>query len=86
MLKGLRCDQFSVALNDTAADLLPFEHFPDEAQLLFGVIYSDDLALEKTLHTMYRRFKSVSEYVPIEHIILTSNCGFSPYARERNGA
>ena len=82
IIKTLRCDQFSVALNDTTADLEALKHFPAEARLLFGIIYSNDYTLE-TLDIMFRRLKSVMEYVSIEHIILTSNCGFSPYARER---
>ena len=81
-MRELGCDQLSVALNDTADDLQVLDHFPAEASLLFGIIYSDDLTLE-TLDTMFCRLKSVVEYVPLEQIILTSNCGFSPYARER---
>ena len=78
----LRCDQFSLAINDTAADLETLRHFPAEARLLFGIIDSSDYNLE-TLDTMFRRLKSVTKYVPLEHIILTTSCGFSPYARER---
>jgi 5-methyltetrahydropteroyltriglutamate--homocysteine methyltransferase len=84
LFERLRCDQFSVALNDTAEDLLPFEHFPTDAGLLFGIIYSNDFALE-TLQTMFHRLESILEYVPLNNIILTPNCGFSPYARVKEG-
>jgi hypothetical protein len=41
----------SVAFNDTPQDLVPLDHFPSETQLLFGIIYSHDYALE-TLNTI----------------------------------
>ena len=84
MLKNLRCNQFSVALNDTGADLLPFKHFPVDTHLLFGVIYSNNYILE-SFDIMFGRLKSVMAYIPLDQIILTSNCGFSPYARARKG-
>ncbi len=79
IIERLRCDQFSLAINDTAEDLEAFRHFPPEARLLFGIIDSSDYTLE-TLDAMFRRLKSVTEYVSLEHIILTSSCGFSPYS------
>ena len=82
IIEKLDCDQFSIAFNDTAADFDALRHFPPEARLLFGIIDSSDYNLE-TLDTMFRRLKSVTEYVSLEHIILTTSCGFSPYARER---
>jgi 5-methyltetrahydropteroyltriglutamate--homocysteine methyltransferase len=82
IFKNIQCDQISVALNDTPADLRPFSHFPSDSRLLFGIIYTHDYTLE-TLETMYQRLKSILAFIPIEHVILSSNCGFSPYARER---
>lgn len=78
ILDKLKVSQINVAFKESEEDLKPLTHLGQDSMLLFGIIYSNDSKLESPA-TMLRRLKRVGKYLPLEKVMLSSNCGFSPW-------
>lgn len=84
ILKRLNVGQLNIALNDDDEDLLPLKYLPDTTTLLLPVVDTRTYKIDHP-RAMLKCLQSALNHVPLEKIMFSSSCGFSPIGGIRRG-
>ena len=77
VLKTIDVDAFFLEYDsDRAGEFAPLRHLPDDKCVVLGLVTTKRPELE-TKDELIRRIEAATDYVPIEHMCLSPQCGFA---------
>lgn len=84
VFKNARVDRLLLEFDsERAGDFSPLRHVPKDKMVVLGLITTKSPILEEP-QTIIRKIKEASQFVPIERLALSTQCGFASVAKGNN--